>query len=209
MIDLQRVKTVIFDFGGVIIDLHREKSVAKLEEFGVKDADSLLSRTHHDGIFMELERGKVSVFDFRNSIRARYNAELSDEKIDEAWISFLGTVAENKLEFIKSLRRKYRVLMLSNTNVIHFDWCRKNIFGKFGYGLDDLFDELYLSYEMKMAKPDKEIYQELLRRENIEASECLFIDDSKDNILAAQELGIQTYLYNIGDDFREIIKAGQ
>lgn len=95
---------------------------------------------------------------------------------------------------LAELRKKFRVILLSNTNIIHFPTAEKRIFTDQGRKLSDYFDHWYLSYVMKMAKPQIEIFENILAAENVQATECLFLDDSAKNTEVAQKLGVQTYL---------------
>ncbi len=200
-IHLPSYKAIIFDFGAVLIDLHRDRAVEKLKHLGLTDADSLLNNCHHKGVFQELELGNITTSQFYSVISSMTSVELTPAQIDVAWISFLGTIPQSKLELLKSLKTSHRVLLLSNTNSLHFDYCRQHIFSTQGYTLSDLFHNIYLSYELHIAKPDPNIYLHLLSQENLRPEDCLFVDDSPENIAAASALGMHTYLATAHEDF--------
>lgn len=197
--DLTKVTTLVFDFGGVIINLDREACVRRYEELGVRNAGQLLDNYIQSGVFLQLERGEISNADFRNVIRSLSEKPMTDAQIDEALGYFLLDIPAAKLEKLLELRKKYRVLMLSNTNAIHFPMCAETRFTYNGHTLDDFFDKCYLSYEMHLCKPDPRIFQELLRQEGLQAAECLFLDDGRKNIEAAASLGFQTYWVENGE----------
>lgn len=209
------IKVIIFDLGGVLINLNRQAAVDKLVALGVYDADNLLNNYVQSGLFLDLESGAVTPDEFRNKLSADYALQhITDEQIDEAFLAFLLDVPEHKLQLLRRLKSSarnadgepVRIVMLSNTNGIHFLYCIKKHFEYDGYKMSDYFDALYLSYEMKASKPDEGIFLKLLEAEKVEPGECLFLDDGPRNIEAAEQLGFQTHLVLANDDLCQIIK---
>jgi putative hydrolase of the HAD superfamily len=192
----KNITTLIFDFGGVIINLDINQCILNFKLLGLDNFEQYLNNFAQSGFFMQLEKGLISADEFRNEIRKLTSNQLTDADIDRAWCSFLVDIPEEKLEMLIELRKKFRVILLSNTNIIHFPNSVKTIFTDKGRKLSDYFDKCYLSYEMKMAKPDIEIFENILATENVQANECLFLDDGLKNTIVAQDLGIQTYLVN-------------
>jgi putative hydrolase of the HAD superfamily len=191
--NLSNISTIIFDFGGALIDLDRQAAINAFEQLGVRHIDHLLNDYLQAGIFQELEKGTVSPAEFRDFIRTLTPQQLSDRQIDAAWCAFVRDIPPAKLDLLLMLRKRYRVLMLSNTNQITFAWCAATKFNYRGHSsIDDFFDCCYLSYEMGLLKPQPEIFQELLSRENIAAEACLFLDDGLINITVAESLGFHT-----------------
>jgi len=200
MKQFNNITTLIFDFGGVLINLDINQCILNFKHLGVVDVEQYLNNFAQSGFFMQLEKGQISAAEFRNEIRKLTPNKLTDSQIDEAWCSFLLEVPEEKLEMLLELRKKFRVLLLSNTNIIHFPNSEKLLFTDKGRKLSEYFDRCYLSYEMKMAKPDLEIFKNILASENVQGNECLFLDDGLKNTLQAQKLGIQTYLVSEHED---------
>ena len=209
------IKVIIFDFGGVLINLNRQAAVDKLVELGVHDADSLLNNYVQSGLFLDLESGVVTPDEFRNKLRADYDLQhVTDAQIEEAFLAFLLDVPEHKLQLLRRLKssarnasgERVRIVMLSNTNGIHFPYCIKKHFEYDGYKMSNYFDALYLSYKMKASKPDKEIFLKLLEAEKVKPHESLFLDDGPRNIEAAEQLGFQTHLVLANDDLCQIIE---
>lgn len=149
---------------------------------------------------MQFEKGEISAAEFRSEVRKLTPNTLTDAQIDEAWCSFLLEIPTEKLDMLVELRKKFRLILLSNTNIIHFPYSEKALFENKGKKVSDYFDRCYLSYEMKMVKPDKEIFDKILASENVHANECLFLDDGPKNTEQAQKLGIQTYLVHERED---------
>ncbi|MGM9806049.1 MAG: HAD family hydrolase [Candidatus Aphodosoma sp.] len=201
MVNYNGLKVLIFDFGGVLINLNRARSVREFERLGVYDAGRLLSNYVQDGIFLQLESGQIGACEFHDRIRKMYGLEhISDDAIDTAFAMFLEDIPVHRLDLIRRLKRgvyneygeKLRIVMLSNTNEIHFPDCRKRYFESGGYTSDDYFDRYYLSYEMKMSKPDENIFLALLESEGVKPEECMFFDDGEQNIITAGHLGLRT-----------------
>ena len=209
------IKVIIFDFGGVLINLHRQAAVDRLVALGVHDADELLNNYVQSGLFLDLESGAVTPDEFRCKLRTDYALQhVTDKQIDEAFLAFLLDVTEHKLQLLRQLKSSarnadgepVRIVMLSNTNGIHFPYCIKKYFEYDGYKMSDYFDALYLSYEMRASKPDDEIFLKLLEAEKVKPEECFFLDDGPRNIEAAQRLGFQVHLVELDDDLSSIVR---
>ncbi|NDW12849.1 HAD family phosphatase [Bacteroides sp. 214] len=199
------IKNLIFDFGGVLIDLHKEHCIEKFRALGVTDAERLIGTFSQQGVFKKLECGQISTVDFRNEIRRMSQTVLTDEQIDDAWNNLLGEVPTYKLDALLELRQKYAVYLLSNTNAIHWDWSCKNVFTYKGHQVTDYFDEIFLSYEMKQAKPDVAIFKMVIEKTAVVPHETLFIDDSLENCKAADSLGMVTYNVKPNDSWLHIL----
>ena len=187
------ISTLIFDLGGVIVDLDLAKCIQNFKELGLENIEQYLSNFGQKDFFMQFEKGQIGIPAFRNEIRKLAGTELSDVQIDKAWCSFLTQIPVEKLHLLSELKKKYRLLLLSNTNPLHIETAVAAEFSKTGKTMQDFFDKCYLSYEMGMVKPDVEIFKALLADAQVKAEECLFLDDGKKNIDTAAALGIQTY----------------
>ena len=187
------ISTLIFDLGGVIVDLDLPKCIQNFKDLGLENIEQYLSNFGQKDFFMQFEKGQIGIPAFRNEIRKLAGIELTDAQIDEAWCSFLTQIPVEKLHLLSELKKKYRILLLSNTNPLHIQTAVAAEFSKTGKTRQDFFDKCYLSYEMGMVKPDVEIFKALLADAQVKAEECLFLDDGKKNIDTAAALGIQTY----------------
>ena len=198
------IKNLIFDFGGVLINLDRQRCVENFRKLGLEKVDELLGMYSQQGIFMQHEKGLISSAEFRENIRGLLTKKVTDEQIDAAWNSFLVDIPTHKLDLLLKLREKYVVYLLSNTNDIHWKWSCENVFPYRGFQVEDYFEKIYLSFEMKMVKPDAEIFETVLADANIDPKETFFIDDSEANCMAAQVLGISTYTPQAKEDWSHI-----
>ena len=187
------ISTLIFDLGGVIVDLDLAKCIQNFKELGLENIEQYLSNFGQKDFFMQFEKGQIGIPAFRDEIRKLAGIELTDAQIDKAWCSFLTQIPVEKLHLLSELKKKYRLLLLSNTNPLHIQTAVAAEFSKTGKTMQDFFDKCYLSYEMGMVKPDVEIFEALLADAQVKAEECLFLDDGKKNIDTAAALGIQTY----------------
>lgn len=195
------IKNLLVDFGGVLINLDRQRCIDNFRKLGLPDIEKQLGLYAQNGFFMQHERGEISSAEFRDEIRKQIDKPVTDAQIDIAWNSFLMDIPTYKLDLLLKLREKYVVYLLSNTNDIHWNWACENVFPYRGFRAEDYFEKIYLSYKMKMAKPDAEIFRAVLEDANIEPKETFFIDDSPANCETARLLGLSTYTPQAGEDW--------
>lgn len=200
------IKNLLVDFGGVLIDLDRQRCIENFRKLGLENVEELLGLYNQQGLFMQQEKGLITPVEFRNGIREILGKVISDKQIDTAWNSFLVSIPTMKLDLLLKLREKYVVYLLSNTNEIHWKWACQHAFRYRGFRVEDYFEKMYLSFEMKMVKPDTEIFKTVLEDAGIVAEETFFIDDSLANCQAAQTLGISTYTPQAGEDWSHLFK---
>lgn len=200
----QGIKNVIFDFGGILANLNRDRCIANFRKLGFDRIEELLNSDDQQTLFMRYEKGLISSPEFRDSIKHISPSELTDDEIDTAWNSILEDIPAYKPEALLKLRQKYNLYLLSNTNEIHWDWAIKHLFPYRNFGVNDYFARLFLSFEMKLAKPDPEIYRKVIEQTGIVPAETLFIDDTKVNCDAAECVGIAAYHAKPGEDWRHL-----
>ena len=191
-------KNIIFDLGGVLLDITPNDTLDALRSLGVAERFLTDGLNIRNDILLGLERGSVSPEDmycaFAESMGKECTPEVR-EQIKSAWCAMLGEAKIEKFRTLRSLReRGYRVLLLSNTNAVHWQAIEEKLKGIEGRPLTDYFDGVYLSFEMNACKPDDEIFEKLLAVEGINAEECLFLDDSRDNCATAASMGIASLL---------------
>ena len=202
----KNIKNIVFDLGGVLIDLDFKSAINGLQKAGFANVKEQLQAFDREGIFQKFEVGEISADEFRAAIRENAIVTLTDTEINNLWNLMLLEIPREKLELILDLRSKYMVYLLSNTNSIHWDYVCKNAFNYRGFRVNDYFEETFLSFEMHLAKPDKAIYKKMLNDANLLPEETLFIDDSEANCKAAAEVGIHAHHYHIGDDLSNVVE---
>ena len=189
--------------GGVIVDVHLARSIEKFKALGLKDADEWIDSSHHKGIFIDFENGKIDTEQFCEMLCSLVGKNIPREAIEEAWKSIINPPLEYKIQYIKSLRKKYKLFILTNNNPVIMGWVCSNGFLPTGDSLSDCFDKIYASYEMKCTKPDLKIFRMMLDDSRIRPEESLYIDDSVRNLVSARELGLQTLHVENASDWRE------
>lgn len=200
------IKNLVFDAGGVLIDLDRSAVIREFTAIGYPQADALIDPYKQSGIFLQLEAGEITPQDLYDYIRNQTGLPIEPKQIDNALYKFLTCVDNYKLSLLLELRKKYNVYMLSNTNAIMMPYAHDTFFTQQGLTAEDYFDHMYVSYEMGCVKPYPEIFQKMFADSGMIPSESLMIDDSAANIKTAGELGMQTLHVTQGDDLRELLK---
>lgn len=201
------IKNVVFDLGGVLIDLDHSQAVRRFEDIGVEDAGELLDPYEQKGFFLELENGKIDTDTFCRKLREHTGKPLSFDQIKYAWMGFIADVPQYKLDFLLELRKKYKVYLLSNTNPIIQSWARSEAFTPVRRPISAYFDKMYTSYEAGATKPDAAIFDRMIKDAPLVPSETLFVDDGASNIRVGQELGFHTYQPENAEDWREAVLA--
>ena len=196
---MQNIKAIIFDFGGVILNIDFGKSNKAFADLGVKDFNEMFSQQNADHLFRHLEEGKLNELEFYEAFRRSSQINLPDDQIKKAWNALLISYRREALLTLKRIRPNYKLYLLSNTNSIHLEAFNKMYEEQVGEGsLEDYFDKIYYSHEIGARKPDKEPYEYVLKENNLSPAETLFIDDSVQNIKPAEDLGLQTILLKPG-----------
>lgn len=202
---MNKIKNIVFDFGGVLVDLNRENAVKRFEKLGVKEADALIDKYHQKGIFLEVEDGSINAEEFRQKISKLAGKELTFEEIQHAWLGFVAEISQYKLDYLLELRKNYKVYLLSNTNPYVMGWARSSRFTCVGRPLDDYVDKVYASYEIGKVKPDPAIFEYMIKDASLLPEETLFVDDGSSNIEMAKELKFHTYQPENKEDWREAL----
>lgn len=201
------IKNLLFDLGGVIMDLDRDRCVRAFERLGMKDADDFLGVYGQKGAFLALESGEIDADEFHSQVRPMiYRENVSDEEIDAAFNEFLIGIPVHRLESLRELRRDYKVYLLSNTNPIMVNGKIAEEFRKEGREMADYFDGIFTSYEAKCCKPGKAIFDYTEKVGGLNPSETLFFDDSQSNVDAARSYGFNSVLVRPGDEFTTLLE---
>ena len=201
---MKNIQTIIFDLGGVIINLKSEKEW--LEDYLLLNFHAeKLQQLQRNNFFHNFETGKIAVPDFILQLKnSAIDQNISDEQIIRNWNGILKDIPKHRIEFLQQLKLKYRLILLSNTNHLHMNAIREYMIQKFGEDvLESTFHRCYYSQEIGLRKPHKEIFHYVLKSENIMASDCLFLDDKNENLLEPDKMGIRTKL--MSGDISEMV----
>ncbi|MBD5369872.1 MAG: HAD family phosphatase [Bacteroides sp.] len=184
------IKNIIFDLGGVVIDLRREDAVEALQRLGLAEADTMLGLYRQEEPFLGLETGRLHAGEFFELIRMHCPGA-SDVDITEAFNRFLVAIPAARLERLRRLREKgLRLYVLSNTNPIMYNSWIAEHFRQEGLSINDYFDGVTASFQELCCKPDTRIFSNLVRRYGLDPSETLMLDDSEKNCEAARAVGL-------------------
>lgn len=190
--NMLNLKNIIFDLGGVILDIDFERTQKAFVELGIGNIKELFGLGHAASFFKDHESGKISDEEFLDSIRKLAKNSLSDDDAQSAWNSLLIRFPAENIDLLKRLKAKYRLFLLSNTNAIHVAAFTRLYKDSFRNGLfEDLFEKVYYSHKVGLRKPDKEIYEHVIRDNGLVPGETLFIDDALVNVEAAIDAGLR------------------
>jgi len=191
---LHGIKNIIFDLGGVIINLSVEKTHQAFASLSGLPLEEIKSIVHHGAFFHEYEKGLINDADFRSHLRESLNLKVGDAELDFAWNAMLLDIPIERIRLLEKLKPGFKIFLLSNTNNIHSQCFNNQVKQLTGFAsIDQYFHQAYYSHLVKMSKPDVEIYEHVLRSSNLIADETIFLDDNKDNLTGANKAGIQTF----------------
>lgn len=186
------IRNIIFDLGGVLLNLDMPATATAFKQIGLHSFDELYTQAKQTGLFDDFDKGVISPDEFRTELRRYLPQNTTDEAIDNAWNAMLLDLPPQRLELLQSLRSKYNLYLLSNTNEIHVKAFSAYLQNTFGFpDFSDFFDQWYYSCRMGMRKPDEEIFLKVMSNHNLVPAETIFIDDSKQHVDGAAKTGIQ------------------
>lgn len=188
------VKNIIFDLGNVIVEVDSSHTERGLQALGIERASEIFTLKQQNELCDLFEIGQITPQDFLKALSAySTHDDVDHQAIQQAWESMILESHPDRLTLLQALRERYNVYLLSNTNKIHYDYLNKLFKQEYGVAcLDDLFDKAYYSFEVGLRKPTAEIFHHVLKDEQLEPLETLFIDDLEQNIKTAEKLRIQT-----------------
>ena len=188
-----QIKNLLFDLGGVIINIDFQMVAQSFGALSNKDIPLIRQEIEERRIFFNHEVGHWTDAEFRIAVNHMLETSLTDKQIDAAWNSMLFDIPQERIDLLKALRKKYNLYLLSNTNAIHIREVNRILQRDNQVdSLEELFEKTYYSHQIHLAKPSADCYEFVLRDAHIRAEETLFIDDSASNIHGAKQIGIQT-----------------
>lgn len=192
------IRNIIFDFGGVILNIDYRLTEQAFAQLGLKDFDTIYSQATQKELFDVFEKGLISPAEFRTEIR-KFIREASDSQIDHAWNSMLLDLPKERVVLLDRLRKTHRLFLLSNTNEIHFTAFTSYMKDRFKRDIfSEVFEKAYVSHQVKMRKPDAEIFEFVIAQHGLKKEETLFIDDSIQHIEGAKKVGLNTVFLEKG-----------
>lgn len=199
---MSHIKNIIFDLGGVIMNLDVSRTIKAFNELGIKNIVNDTGHHYQHSFFYDFEIGQISEEQFLESLQKLSKKKNSFLEIKDAWNEMILDISVDRINFLKELKKEYNLFLLSNTNSIHQFKFLSEFKQKYNYSFNSLFQRAYYSHEIGLRKPDIKVFDFILKDSKLKTSETLFIDDSLTNIKAAQKTGINTFHivnYNISD----------
>jgi glucose-1-phosphatase len=191
----KEISCVLFDLGGVVINIEWQRSVYAFAKLTNSSFDFLNDLMRKEELVQKIETGALTPEQFRQWFQHYFNSEYSDEDIDLAWNAMLLDIPQKRIELISNLSKVKSVMCLSNTNNIHITALNKILSDSSKYKtLEDLMDKTYYSHLLKKRKPDPECWTVILEENNLKAEQVLYFDDNENNHEVAQQLGFQSVL---------------
>ena len=188
------INTIIFDFGDIFINLNKEESLEAFKKLGLNGSNEKLLALND-----EFERGKISESTFLNGF-TEFIPNASIEEIKAAWNTIIGEFPLYRLEFLQLLKNKYRLFLLTNTDLIHIENFEDKVGISFFSEFYQCFEKVYYSYEMGMRKPDEAIFRHIIKKHDLNPSRTLFVDDKKENTDSAASVGLEVWNLQVGKE---------
>ena len=204
-----KIKNIIFDLGGVILDIDENIVCKELEKMDISVTELFHSKEFMD-IMSKFDTGIYTAPTFRKKVKAFIGQEkMTDQRFDAIWNSMLLDIPRERIEAIEKVKKHYKIFLMSNSNVIHYDLYVRDLQLRFGYNeFDELFNKSYFSFAEHLEKPDPRFFELILDHEDLLPEETLFIDDTAENIKVAQSLGIHTYHISREELVRNLFENG-
>lgn len=189
---MNNIKNIIFDLGGVIIDLERRMAVDALDRLGIKDSSALLGEYEQKGPFLKLETGEISSSELYDILLPHCKPGTTCNDIRDAFEEFLRGIPVERLQMLDKLRKKgYKLYVLSNTNPIMYNHWIDNAFRSEGKSINDYFEGIVTSFQERMCKPNPDLFKKVTQRYELDPEETIMLDDSEANVQAARSIGLQ------------------
>ena len=204
---MSQIKNIIFDLGGVIINLDINKTIQEFNELSKKPFETIYSQLQQTSIFDEFDKGEIAENDFFNELQKALELNIPKENLLFAWNAMLLDFPKQRLDLLKKLKPNYRLFLLSNTNETHVAEFEKSLFNAHGYqNLEAFFEKVYYSCRIGKRKPNTDIFEYLLKTHNLNPHETLFIDDSPQHIEGAIKTGIYAKLLAKDREVEDLLK---
>ena len=189
------VSAILFDLGGVILNLDYNKTIEVFKNLGRERFDALYSQAQQNAIFDRIETGEISINYFRDFLISFLGNEVNHEMVDEAWNAMLLDLPKERIDFLRTLKKEYKIYLFSNTNAIHLRKFQEIIQQQYANAelLEDIFDKTYYSHIIQKRKPNAAAFEYILKDLGLKAEEVIFIDDSIQHVEGAKSIGINAY----------------
>ncbi|MDD2725245.1 MAG: HAD family phosphatase [Methylovulum sp.] len=200
------IKNIIFDLGGVVINLDIPRTVSEFEKLGVAGFGNVFSQLAQTPLFDQFDKGLISEDVFFSSIKAQFKLAHPIAELERAWNAMLLDFPGHRLEQLTDYKQRYSTFLLSNTNETHIRVFEKNLSDTHSVAnLQPFFHKIYYSCEINLRKPDPEIFEFVLQENGLKPEETVFIDDTLIHVQAAQTVGIHALHLPKGEEFKSLL----
>jgi putative hydrolase of the HAD superfamily len=203
---MKQIKNIIFDLGGVIINLDIHKTIFEFNKLAQTPFESIYTQVRQNQIFDLFDKGTISEVEFFDELKKLINSSKTTDQLITAWNAMLLDFPSERLSLLETLKPKYRLFLLSNTNEAHIKAFESDLFKTNGSkNLEPYFEKVYYSCRMGMRKPDELIFEEVLKENNLIAQETLFIDDTQQHVDGACKTGIHGHLLGKNKEVKSLL----
>jgi len=189
---LAEINSIIFDLGGVIINVDASFTMAAFSKLGIPNPHEIFTIEKQGRLCDKLEVGSLTAEGFIRELSKLTPNDISYEEIITAWNAMLLDIPAHRIDLLKQIGKRYNLYLLSNTNPMHMQYANNLMLKTYGIAFEDLFLKTYYSFEVGLRKADPKVFQHILDENNLNPSQTLLVDDLENNILSAHRLGIQT-----------------
>jgi putative hydrolase of the HAD superfamily len=197
---MDTIDAILFDLGGVFINIDYQATIEAFEKLGFNNAEQLYSQSEQALLFEKYEIGEISTPHFINNLLTISNSKISPNQVVKAWNSMIGDFSIKSIAVLKNLQKKYKLFMLSNTNDLHTELVKRKWQEVENTPFDSYFEKIHFSHQLGMRKPYPETFLKVCDINFINPKKTLFIDDSIQHIEGAEKAGLQTiHLKKIAD----------
>lgn len=204
MLDLKGKENIIFDLGGVLLNIDYNLTSRAFVDLGFDDFDVFYSQKQQTELFDLFETGKIGSEEFLEKLLLKI-PNVSSGAVSDAWNAMLLDLPQSRLELLRSLRKDFRIFLLSNTNQIHEEAFTKIINERYENNvLEDIFEKVHLSHKIGLRKPTQECFNFVLESSDLDPNKTIFIDDSMQHVFGANQIGISGYLLEKGKEITQI-----
>lgn len=205
---MAQIKNIIFDLGGVIINLDVPRTITAFENLGVPEFGKTYNQLTQTPLFDLFDKGLISETGFFNGLKGQFHLTQEIGELEVAWNAMLLDFPKHRLEQLLAYRQNYNIFLLSNTNATHIREFEKTLYNAHAVpDLSPFFDKVYYSCRINLRKPDTEIFEFVLGDNGLQPAETVFIDDTVMHVQAAQKLGIHAFHLAKGAEFKNLLDA--
>ncbi len=193
-----QTKNIIFDLGGVLLNIDINKTLDAYKTMGLHNIEEYFRIGHAASFFKDYEKGTITDEEFIGAVEKLAGSKNNKQEITAAWNALLLDFPEERVNWLKELKNKYRLFLFSNTNALHLISFQQSFQNVYGFPMDDLFERAYYSHVVQVRKPDAAAYELVLNENNLLPGETVFIDDALINVEAANKISIRGILLEPG-----------